>query len=444
MSSNMIYRVREVSKEHPSWSNNAVLYELNTRQFTNEGTFKAAEGHLERLKSLGVDIIWMMPIFPIGQARRKGSLGSYYSIVDYTAVNSEFGTLADFKSFVARAHSLGMYVIVDWVANHTARDAKWVIQHQSWYEWDSVKNEVATPFDWDDTAKLDYSNQEMRQEMLNSMLFWLQEAKIDGFRCDMAMLVPIDFWESATIELTREMESQSRELFMLAEAEGPEFHKAFDATYSWEEHHILNRIAKGEANCYALGERLGYENSVFPLSAQRMHFTSNHDENSWNGSALERMGDAAEALAALTFLLSGMPLIYNGQECGLNRRLEFFEKDPINWEKMNSTRGKQITALYSKLSELKHSHPALLAGNLGGDIEAISNSEPWRVFAIKRKVGSKIVVGLFNLCDQDIDVEFYDDDFSGSYTNAITNEGVDLSGNEHREMKRWSFEILSR
>lgn len=438
----IIYRVREQSKNHPSWASNAVIYELNTRQFTPEGTLSAAQTHLERLSELGVDIIWLMPIYPIGRERRKGTLGSYYSIADYTAVNEEFGTIEDLRNFVDAAHSLKIHVILDWVANHTARDARWVREHPDWYEWDSEKSEIATPFDWSDTAKLNFANDEMRTEMIRSMRYWLREARIDGFRADMAMLVPLEFWERATNELSLEMEGQGRELFMLAEAEGPEFHTAFDATYSWEEHHLINKIAQGNTDCYALGERLSYENSIYPYSAMRMHFTSNHDENSWSGSAIERMGDALEAMNVLTFILSGMPLIYNGQECSLGRRLEFFEKDTINWSKLNSDKGRKMSDLYRNLCLLKHTHPALAAGSLGGDIIGVSNNKPWQVFAVKRKIMGRVVIAIFNFNTIETEVELYDEDFKGEYSVMGSNEMITLHDNYQMHIPRWGYKIF--
>lgn len=440
----IIYKVREKCKNHPEWSYKSVIYELNTRQFTPEGTFAAATEQLPRLAALGIDIVWIMPIFPIGRDRRKGTLGSFYSIADYTAVNEEFGSLDDFRAMVNKAHSLGMRVILDWVANHTARDARWTREHPDWYVWNEERGEIETPFDWSDTAKLDYGNLAMRDEMIRSMRYWLREAKIDGFRCDMAMLVPLDFWERATTELTLEMEGQNRELFMLAESEGPEFHNAFDATYSWELHHIFNDIAHGKANCYTLGERLSTENSVYPFSALRMLFTSNHDENSWNGSAIRRMGEASPAFAALTFMLSGMPLIYNGQECSLERSLEFFEHDPIDWSKLETEQGQRATALYSELCKLKHSHPALTAGERGGNIEAVNNNQPWRIFAIKRVVDDRVVIAVFNLSNTPADVEFYDCDFCGTYSLLGSDEQAVLSSNANFHIPAWGFSIYYR
>lgn len=440
--SNLLYRCQRVTKQHPEWSYNAVMYELNVRQFTPKGTLLAATGELARLRALGVDVIWVMPIFPIGLDRRKGSLGSYYSIADYTAVNAEFGTLEDFCDFVTTAHLLGMYVILDWVANHTARDARWTREHPEWYEWDAARGEIATPFDWDDTAKLDYSKLEMRDEMIRSMKFWLERAEIDGFRCDMAMLVPLDFWERATLELTEQAQSAGRELFMLAEAEGAEFHKAFDATYAWELHHIFNNIARGQANAYTLGERLSVENGQYDESAFRLFFTSNHDENSWNGSEWSRMGAAAPAFAFLSYVLSGMPLIYTGQESALGRTLAFFDRDPIDWSALRAGDiALRVESYYKDLSELKHTHPALMAGERGGDILTIANSEPWRVFAIKRRVGSRIVIALFNLSDTQGDVEFYDDDFSGDYSQVGSSEKATLYRSRHFYMPAWGVFI---
>lgn len=439
---NLLYRCHKNGKTHPKWSYNAVMYELNVRQFTSNGTFAAAEEHLPRLAELGVDVIWVMPIFPIGRDRRKGTMGSYYSIADYTAVNEEFGVFEDFYNFTKAAHDLGMKVILDWVANHTARDARWTREHPDWYEWDASKGEIATPFDWNDTAKLNYANQDMRAEMVRSMRFWLREASVDGFRCDMAMLVPTDFWEDATAQLETEMALQDRELFMLAEAEGEEFHRtAFDATYAWDLHHIFNNIATGHANCYTLGERLAHENSIFPPSAFRLLFTSNHDENSWNGSALTRMGKAAPAFTALTFMLSGMPLIYNGQEAALSRSLEFFERDPIDWNELKSDSAEQATSLYKSLCTLKHTHPALMAGECGGDIYAIENSEPWRVFAIKRVVEDRVVIALFNFSSSSAEVEFNDKDFYGEYQQIGSSQTANLHSGQNFFLPSWGYFI---
>lgn len=394
-------------KRHPEWAYNSVIYELNIRQFSQEGNFAAVCRQLKRLKGLGVDIIWLMPIFPIGEQRRKGSLGSYYSIRDYRGINPEFGTLDNFKELLFQAHTLGLKVILDWVPNHTSRDAVWVQEHPDWYEYDEQRGEIATPFDWTDTAKLDYSNQEMREEMLESMKYWLRDIGVDGFRVDMAMLVPIDFWNYVTPEL----EKINPDLFMLAEAEGPEFHNgAFDASYAWDMHHLIVKIASGEANVDSLRERIKYEALTFPCQAFRMQFTSNHDENSWSDSEFVRLGAAAKQMAVLTFILPGIPLIYNGQEVASNKKLEFFDKDLIQWNEPND-----YTQLYEVLCALRHSNPALRSGELGGDLWSIDNSEPWRIFSVKRRVGNHIVIALFNMSNTEANVCFYDTDFNGEY-----------------------------
>lgn len=295
-----------VEYRHPAWSYPANIYELNTRQFTPEGTFTAAEKHLPRLRDMGVEIIWLMPVYPIGVEERKGELGSYYAISDYKAINPEFGTLADFRHFVDAAHKLGFKVIIDWVANHTSRDAVW-LDSLSWYVLD--EQGIPTPqYDWTDVAKLNYANPNMRNAMIDAMLFWVRQHGVDGFRCDVAGEVPIEFWERAVDSLR----VAKPDIFMLAEAEQPGLHaKVFDMTYAWRLHHILNNIAKGKDNADSLRSALAKEARRFPQDAMRMVFTSNHDENSWKGSEIERMGSAAPTFAVLTYLLPGMPLVYN-------------------------------------------------------------------------------------------------------------------------------------
>lgn len=418
MSQLLYSATRRQGKAHPQWSTDAVLYELNLRQFTPQGTFAAAAAHLPRLKTLGVDIIWLMPIFPIGQDRRKGTLGSYYSIRDYYGINPEFGDHHQMKSFVEAAHNNGMRVILDWVANHTSRDAVWTVEHPQWYEWDEARNEIATPFDWNDTAKLNYDNHDMRCEMVEALKFWLRETGIDGYRCDMAMLVPIDFWHNTIPQL----QAVREDLFMLAEAEGPEFHAAgFDATYGWELHHLLCDIAVRRANANDLANLLISQAVAYPSDAISMQFTSNHDENSWNGSEYERLGNMTIPMAALTFILPGMPLIYNGQETAMNRRLEFFDKDLIAWK--NDT---YIEKLYTSLTTLKHSHPALKAANAGADLIRIDNSQPSNILTLKRKIGDRVVIALFNLAWYESTFRVYDADFCGEYYQIGSSETAEL------------------
>ena len=376
---------------HPEWTYNTVIYELNVRQLTAEGTFAAAEVYLPSLKELGVDIVWIMPPYPIGVEGRKGTLGSYYAISNYCDINPEFGTLADFDSFLAKAHELGMHVILDWVANHTSPDAPWVDgKPAEWYVRDEDGNTIVQ-YDWTDIAKLNYDCEDMRAEMLKSMRFWVDRG-IDGFRCDVAGEIPLDFWRPAFAELRK----MNPDLYLLAEGEGPDLHvEAFDATYAWELHHLMNDIAQGTKSVADLKEYISCDAETTPREAYRMMFTSNHDENSWNGTEFERMGDAVKCMAALTFVLpNGQPLIYTGQEVGYDHRFEFFEKDPLP-----SLEPNEWTSFYKELCAIRHSHPALASGERGGEIVYIDRV-PENVLAFTRTVEGDSVLSVFNFSDE--------------------------------------------
>lgn len=343
---------------HPEWAYNSVIYEMNVRQYTPEGTFAAAAEELPRLKKLGVDVIWLMPVYPIGVEQRKGTLGSYYAISDYCAINPEFGTMADFDAFLDKAHKAGFKVILDWVANHTSPDAVWESEKPAdWYVRDSLGNTV-TQYDWTDIAELNYDSRDMREEMRNSMRFWLDKG-VDGFRCDMACEVPVDFWRESLPVFRAEYPGT----YYLAEGENPELHTdAFDASYAWELHHLLNDIAQGKKGMPELRAYIAKDAAGVPAEAFRLMFTSNHDENSWAGTEFERMGEAADVMALLTFVLpSGQPLIYTGQEIGYDHRFEFFEKDPVPAWEWNVR-----SDFYRSLVDLRHAHPALAAGEKGG------------------------------------------------------------------------------
>lgn len=388
---------KKTESVHPEWVYDAVIYEVNTRQFTPEGTFNALTEHLPRFQELGVDILWFMPIQTIGEEDRKGTLGSYYSIKNYTEINSEFGTLDDFKSVVSVAHNLGMKVVLDWVANHTSRDAVWVEEHPEWYVRDSLGG-LAVRYDWTDIAQLDYSNDELRSEMISSMMFWINETDIDGFRCDVAYELPTDFWVVASDSF----KSLKSDIFLLAEAEKPELNETvFNAFYAWDFHHTMNSVAQGKSNVDSLRLSLSNMISSFPSHAIPMFFTSNHDENSWNGTEFERMGEAAEAFAALIYVMPGMPLIYSGQEVGFDNRLEFFEKDTIDWTDTDS-----FTDFYAELSNLKEHNPALQSQEKDGEMVEITNSNPGSVWSFSRKYGDNEVISVFNLTDQEVDVTF--------------------------------------
>src|SRR5690554_5803698 len=372
---------------HPEWVYNATIYEVNTRQYTPEGTFNAFANHLPRLQELGVDILWFMPIQTIGEKDRKGSLGSYYSIKNYTEVNSEFGTLDDFKEVVETAQSMGMKVILDWVANHTSRDALWVDAHPDWYVRDSL-GDLNVMYDWTDIAQLDYSKPEMREAMIGAMKYWVREANIDGFRCDVAGELPTDFWVAAKDSLT----NLKADIFMLAEAEKPALNESlFDAYYAWDFHHRMNVVAQGKEGVDSLRRSLDRMMDRFSPGAIPMYFTSNHDENSWNGTEFERMGDAARSFAVLTYMLPGMPLIYSGQEAGLDHRLAFFEKDLIDWSDKH-----RFSDFYRELNSLRKTNKALLSQERDGEMVEISNDQPQAVWSFKRMNEGDEVVCLFN------------------------------------------------
>ena len=375
-------------KYHPEWTYDSVVYEVNVRQFSPEGTFKGVEAQLPRLKDLGVDILWLMPMYQIGEEERKGSLGSYYAIADYKTVNPEFGTMEDFEHLLSVAHSQGFKVILDWVANQTAPDHVWMTgKPADFYERDAEGNAI-WEYDWTDTRSLNYENQEVWKAQDDAMRFWLEKG-VDGFRCDAAGEVPAEFWYG----IMPKMNKDYPEAYFLAEAERDNLadsRKTFDANYAWELHHLLNSLAQGSKTVNDLKAYVARDAGRFPKEAFRLTFTSNHDENSWSGTEFEREGAAADACAVLCFTLPGsQPLIYTGQEIGLSRRLEFFEKDPItDWS------ANKYTTFWKTLVDLKHNNPALAAGEKGGDLVWWEAPEGWVAF--HREVDGNMVIVIAN------------------------------------------------
>ena len=379
-----------VNSRNSEWTKTANIYEVNIRQYTPEGTFKAFQTHLDRLEQMGVEILWFMPVQPIGKERRKGSLGSYYAISDYTAINPEFGSMEDFKALVKDAQNRGMRVILDWVANHTAYDHTWIAAHPDWYTRDAKGNIVSPEADWSDVADLNYDNPEMRIAMIDALKFWVSEVGINGFRCDVAFMVPTNFWNEARTAL----DSVKPDLFLLAEADHVEnalLGQAFNADYAWELHHIMNDVAKGvktveDFETYRKKLNLAYDKDVM-----KMAFTTNHDENSWNGTVFERMGDAHKTHFVLAATWSHtIPLIYSGQEAGLNKRLRFFEKDTISWERQD------LMPFYTALLALKKTHPAMWNGNFGGDFEVLAVDAVANTYAYKRVFEEREVLVYLN------------------------------------------------
>jgi glycosidase len=419
----------------PEWARNAVLYQLNTRQFTPEGTFRAAQRELPRLRALGVDVIWLMPIHPIGVQNRKGTLGSPYAVRDYFDVNPEFGTKEDFRGFVDAAHAQGMRVILDWVANHTAWDNPLVTQHPEWYARAADGDFRPTLWwDWSDIIDLDYSQPGLRQYMTSALTYWVREYGVDGYRADVAGLVPVDFWDQARAEL-----DAIKPVFMLAEWEYPELHRrAFDASYAWGWHSAMHDIAHGRADVGALFGWLSWDDGAWPHDAMRMLFTSNHDKNSWDGTDQELFGPAFENATVLTFVSRGIPLIYNGQEAGNNRRLQFFERDPIVWP----TSEHPNAALYRRLIAFRDAHPILHNGRWGAPMIPVVNTGHPRVFTFVRQRDGDKIFGIFNMSGQPQTVRFTDGPFAGSYTDYRDGAAVSVDGATEMMIPAWGHRVL--
>ena len=400
---------------HPEWSYNASIYEVNIRQFTNEGTFNSFLNHLPELKKLGVDILWLMPINPIGEKNRKGTLGSYYSVKDYKAINPNFGSKEDFKTLVDSIHSLGMHVIIDWVANHTSWDNKWTKTNPKFYNKDSLGNFIPPVADWSDVIDLNYENKELRNAMTEALLYWVKEFNIDGYRCDVAEMVPLDFWKNTRKELDK-----IKPVFMLAEGENPELHKnGFDMTYNWKLKDAMNNYAKGLISVDSIKNSFIVNSKLYADDDIRMNFTSNHDENTWAGTEFERLGDLAEPFAILALTAKGMPLIYNGQEAGMNKRLQFFEKDFIPWHDY------KMRSIYSIVLAEKKVNSAMWNGNKGGNMKFI-NSDNNKIFAFSREMGNDKIYVLINLSNNKQEFKVTDKNVNLSLTNLFTNDKIDL------------------
>lgn len=418
----------------PEWTKNSVLYEVNIRQYTPEGTFKAFESHLPRLKELGVDILWIMPIHPISEKNRKGSLGSYYAVKDYKGINPEFGTLEDFKSLVNKAHEMGFKVIIDWVANHTGWDNQWITDHPEWYTKDSLGNIVPPNPDWSDIADLNFDSQPMRRAMIDAMDYWVKETNIDGFRCDVAWGVPQDFWEAATASL-----DSIKPVYMLAEDEDHPalLEKAFESNYAWKLHHMLNEVAQGKKTAADIQKYYTDSVNKYAPGAFPMQFITNHDENSWQGTEYERMGDAVKTFATLTFTIEGIPLLYSGQEAGLNKRLLFFEKDTINWSNL------EMQKYYQSLISLKKSNEALWNGTAGAPMVFVGTSAPQQVLAFTRGKEKNQVLAVFNLSAQPVEATIQLPQ-AGDYQEYFSGETTTLEKGSTIKLDKWGYQVFVR
>lgn len=422
----------------PTWMSNATVYEVNVRQYTSQGSFNAFSTHLDRLKKLGVKVLWLMPIQPISKEKRKGTLGSYYSIADYKAVNPEFGTAADFKALVEKAHGLGFKIVLDWVPNHTGWDNPWITQHPDWYTKDA-SGKIIHPegTDWTDVADLNYNNQAMRAEMIASMKHWVDVYDIDGFRCDVAGAVPNDFWNTATETLTA-----IKPLWMLAESQVSEITigKNFTSAYNWPLKDTFNGLKSGASDRWNIGYEISAIKSNYPKGTYPMNFVTNHDENSWNGTEYERLGSVAAVKAAsvISFTLPGAPLLYTGQEVGMNKALKFFEKDQVDYPSTTSP----MTPFFTKLIELKTKNAALAVGASAGSIAEVTTSKNV-VTAYARVAGKAKVLVAVNLSGKATSVKLSWGKNAGTFYDYATNKSVKVGSSQTVTIPAWGYKIYT-
>lgn len=446
----------------PDWHKNATIYEVNLRHYTKENTFKSFEAQIPRLKEMGIDILWFMPINPVSVKNRKGELGSPYSIGDYYKTNPDYGTMDDFKSMVKAIHDAGMHIIIDWVPNHTGWDNPWITEHPDWYTHDKDGN-IIDPIDyntgkswgWTDVADLNFDNKEMRIGMIDALKFWINETGIDGFRMDVAHGVPVDFWAQCADSLYK-----IKPLFMLSEGEVPDIvnNGTFIADYGWEMHHTLNEIAATQgasrikrANVVQgnvkEGEKAIIQKTALDIDTilakkanqyqkgYQMQFTSNHDENSWADTEFARMGDGHQAFAVLTATFNGFPLVYTGQESAMDKKLEFFKKDEIPWGDY------KYAPFYKTLFDLKHRNKALWNGSYGGPLVKIKTGNDTNIYAFTReKDGDKVLV-IINLSSKDQKGNIQG--AAGSYTDVFTATKQEWKDGDSISLKPWEYKVYS-
>jgi len=411
------------------WAYNATMYEVNIRQYTPEGTFNAFAAHLPRLKDMGVNLLWLMPITPISKLKMQGSLGSYYACSSYTDINPEYGTKDDFKQLIQQAHELGFKVIIDWVANHTGWDHHWTIDHPDWMMKDAEGNFIEKN-GWHDVIDLNFEVPEMRHELIKAMRYWVNDFDIDGFRCDMAHLVPLDFWQQARLscELTKP-------LFWLAECEVQDYHQVFDATYSWWWMHETGRYAKALTTLHEVRNVL-HAYSQYPRGAIKLFFTANHDENSWNGTEYEKYGVAALAWAVFTFTWHGMPMVYSGQESPSKKRLKFFDKDLIEWGNPN-----QLHGFYQQLAQLRANNPAINKG----ESFILPSDKDNELMAFFRRSGNHIVLVLLNVSTNSrLKIHVHHEWLKGDFRNIFSGLAFHFNHQEEFELQAGEYLVYEK
>jgi len=418
---------------HPEWSKNSVLYEVNVRQYTDQGTFNAFAEHLPRLKSLGVNVLWFMPTFPIGIVNKKGELGSYYSVRDFMDVNPNYGKIDDFKAVIIKAHDLGMHVIMDWVPNHTSWDNKLTVDHPDWYVKDASGN-FTPPLgtDWTDVIQLDWSKKGLQDYMIEAMKFWVNMG-VDGFRIDHPHNTPKEFWERARTVLTA-----IKPVLLIGEIEEPTYflEKGFDMNYAWEMYHLMVSIAQGKDSVKTLSNYYKKEWATYPNNVYRLQFLTNHDENSWGGTIDSLMGDSQRAFATLIFTSQGVPLIYSGQEACLNKKLKFFVRDTIKWDTCS------LTGFYRNLVSLKKQNKALWNGDEGGPMVKINTGKDNRIFAFYREKDANRVVVFLNLSKKNVSIKPTEGKLNGEYSDYFTGLRTVLPLTDSLRLEPWGYKVL--
>jgi len=414
---------------HPSWSGQSNIYEVNVRQYTPEGTFKAFEKSLPRLKKMGIEILWFMPITPIGLEGRKADesqLGSYYAVRDYKAINPEFGNMNDWKALVKHAHSMGFKVITDWVANHSSPDNHWIKDHPDFYAKDSIGNFIS-PYDWTDTRKLNYDNRELRDSMIDAMKFWIRQSNIDGFRCDVAEGPPADFWKQCIDSLKK-----LKDVFMLAEGEKPDLHKAgFDETYTWSIMEGFVHYRDGKITLPQVDSIINHDIEIFPKDAYRLYYTTNHDWNSWEGTEFERYGGMSKPLAVFTqTMYQSVPLIYSGQESANKKRIHFFVKDTINFDNYS------LASFYSTLLHLRKTNPALAAD---ASYKKLATGNDMAIFAYTRQKGGHKIAVILNLSGEPQGFTIDDNSIYGNPLNIFLGVKEQVNATHVFSMEPWGF-----
>lgn len=417
----------------PSFFASSNIYAVNMRQYTAEGTFNAFADHLPRLKDMGVEILWFMPIHPIGLENRKGTLGSYYSIKDFRDVNPEYGDKDDFNNLIIKAHELGMKVVLDWVANHAAWDNVWTKTNPDFFEQDE-SGHFKAPYDWSDVIQINHSNADEQQAMIDAMKYWVVNFDIDGFRADLAHLTPLPFWINARTQIT----PLKNDLIWLAETEDIPYHQAFDITFTWKWMHITEEYCKGEKDFNTLLHTLQHYANDFPLDAMRMYFTSNHDENSWCGTEYEKYGAWAKALAVFSCTWYGIPLIYSGQELPVTRRLKFFDKDTIEW-----TDDAVLHSFYKIMLHLRKSSKAISAGIKSLPV-MVNGATEMNVLAFYRSFEDQMVIVFLNMSKEPVQYYFSTDGLAGAYRNIFTGETVFLNDGGSIELEAAGFMVIEK